>query len=58
MQIALLVVFIGLFWGLLSLGAALFKLINIDFFEKRLQHRWFSFPATTLAFACALHVPR
>ncbi|HEX7968969.1 MAG TPA: DUF4153 domain-containing protein [Stellaceae bacterium] len=55
-QLALSGVFIGLFWALLVLGAALFKLIDIDFFDKLIQHKWFYFPATTLAFACALHV--
>ena len=55
-QLALSVVFVGLFWLLLELGAALFKLIDIDFFQHLIRHRWFALPATTLAFACALHV--
>jgi hypothetical protein len=38
------------------LGTALFKLIDIDFFRELIRHRWFALPATTLAFACALHV--
>jgi hypothetical protein len=38
------------------LGAALFKLINIEFFVELLQRQWFAIPATTLATACALHV--
>jgi hypothetical protein len=55
-QIALAIVFVGLFWGVLYLGASLFKLIEIDFFERLLQRRWFWCPAITLAFAVAIHV--
>jgi hypothetical protein len=55
-QLALSLVFVGLFWGLLELGAGLFKLINLDFLQRLIGHRWFGLPATTLAFACALHV--
>ena len=55
-QLALSLVFVGLFWGLLELGAGLFKLINLDFLRRLIEHRWFALPATTLAFACALHV--
>ncbi|HET7594746.1 MAG TPA: hypothetical protein VFK49_04780, partial [Stellaceae bacterium] len=55
-QLALALVFVGLFWGLLELGAGLFKLINLDFLRRLIEHRWFGLPATTLAFASALHV--
>jgi hypothetical protein len=47
---------VGLFWLLLALGAALFSLIDLDFLSRLIQHRWFAMPATSLAFACAVHV--
>jgi hypothetical protein len=55
-QLGLAAAFVGVFWALLSLGAGLFKLINIEFFVNLIQHRWFALPATTLALACAIHV--
>ena len=55
-QIVLVGLFTGAFWLLLWLGAALFALIKIDFLSTLLQKPWFSVPATTLAFAAAIHV--
>ncbi len=55
-QLALSAVFVGIFWAFLELGAALFNLINLDFFEKLLRHDWFWIPATALAVAAAIHV--
>jgi hypothetical protein len=55
-QAALAVAFTGAFWGLLVLGAGLFRLINIEFFFDLLQERWFAIPATTLAVSAAIHV--
>jgi len=55
-QLALSLVFVGLFWLVLALGAGMFKLIDLDFFTRLIQHRWFAMPATSLAFACAVHV--
>ncbi len=55
-QVALAAAFVGAFWLVLWLGAALFKLINLDFFEKLIEHRWFAIPATALATAAALHL--
>jgi hypothetical protein len=55
-QLALAAVFVGVFWLLLWLGAGLFKLINIEFFTRLIEHRWFALPVTTLALACAIHV--
>ena len=43
------VVFVGLFWALLWLGAGLFKLLDVRFFEELLGKRWFYLPALTLA---------
>jgi hypothetical protein len=55
-QLALSAVFVGVFWGVLWLGAALFQLIKLDFLEKLLEHEWFSIPATALAVATAIHL--
>jgi hypothetical protein len=55
-QIVLIGIFVGVFWALLYLGAALFKLININFFTELIQKPWFAMPATTLAIACAIHL--
>jgi hypothetical protein len=55
-RLALSAVFVALFWLLLLLGAGLFKLIDITFFETLIGHRWFAMPATTLALAVALQV--
>ena len=48
--------FVGVFWGVLWLGAVLFNLINIKFIETLIEKSWFAIPATTLATAAALHV--
>uniref|UniRef100_Q07ME6 DUF4153 domain-containing protein n=1 Tax=Rhodopseudomonas palustris (strain BisA53) TaxID=316055 RepID=Q07ME6_RHOP5 len=56
LQLALAVLFTGLFWGVLWLGAELFKLIKISFFAETLRKSWFWIPATTVALTCALHV--
>ncbi len=55
-QLALSFIFVALFWAVLELGAGLFKLIDVDFLQRMIRHRWFALPATTLALACALHV--
>ena len=55
-QFGLAAAFVGIFWAVLWLGAGLFNLIKLDFFEHLIQRRWFAFPASTLAFACALQV--
>jgi hypothetical protein len=55
-QLALSAFFVGAFWLLLWLGAGLFKLIKLDFFERLIQHEWFAIPAITLATAGALHL--
>ncbi len=56
LQLALSLVFVGVFWLVLWLGANLFDLINIGFFRRLVEHLWFSIPASTLATAAALHV--
>lgn len=55
-QVALTAVFVGVLWGLLALGAALFRLIGIAAFEQLLKTPWFALPVTSLAVALALHV--
>ncbi|HKD22559.1 MAG TPA: DUF4153 domain-containing protein, partial [Rhizomicrobium sp.] len=49
-------VFVGIFWAVLELGAALFNLIGLSGFGHFIEHRWFAIPATTLAFAAAVHL--
>ena len=56
LQVALTIFFVALFWGLLHLGAKLFKLVRIDQVETLIEKRWFAIPATTLAIATAIHV--
>ena len=55
-QCGLSVLFLVVFWGVLYLGAGLFKLVDIDYFRRLIEKRWFAFPATTLALAVAIHV--
>lgn len=55
-QLAMSIGFTGAFWVLLHLGAALFKVIGLDFLEDLLRKDWFWIPATTLAFSIAVHL--
>ncbi|GLS02134.1 DUF4153 domain-containing protein [Brevundimonas denitrificans] len=55
-QLALSVGFTGAFWILLHLGAALFKVIGLDFLEDLLRKAWFAIPITFLVFATAVHL--
>lgn len=55
-QVALAAAFVAAFWLVLWLGAGLFNLIKLDFFEELIEHRWFAIPATALATAASLHV--
>jgi hypothetical protein len=55
-QLVLALCFVGAFWLLLWLGAALFKLIKIDFLEELIRERWFAIPASTTMFAWAIHL--
>lgn len=56
LQIALAVLFAGTFWGVLWLGANLFRLINVEAFARVIRQEWFWIPATTVAISVALHV--
>jgi hypothetical protein len=55
-RLALSVLFVGVLWLLLWLGAALFKLIGISFVQELIQKDWFTYPATTTFFALAVHL--
>ncbi|MEN8634805.1 DUF4153 domain-containing protein [Pseudoalteromonas distincta] len=45
--------FVLIFWGILNLGAALFDILDIEFFSELLINEWFWIPTLTLAFAFA-----
>lgn len=55
-QAALASCFVGVFWGLLCLGAGLFKLVQIEMPLRVIIHLGFAIPASTLAFAVAVHI--
>ncbi len=55
-QLALSGAFTGAFWLLLLLGSGLFSMIGLDFLRTLIGQEWFSIPATTLAFAAAVHL--
>ena len=55
-QLALALLFTGLFWGILALGAALLGFIGFDWFQKLLRNEYFSWPITGLAFGAAVHL--
>ncbi len=55
-QLALSIGFTGAFWLLLFLGAALFKVIGLDFLGELIARDWFSIPVTTVVFATAAHL--
>lgn len=55
-QLVLSLGFTGAFWLLLFLGAALFKVIGLDFLGDLIAKDWFSIPVTTVVFATAVHL--
>jgi hypothetical protein len=55
-QFVLAACFVGLLWGLLSLGAELFHLIKLEFLAELLKQSTFSIPVRALAFSYAIHV--
>ena len=55
-QGGLSVIFTAVFWGLLYLGAALFDAIGVKFVSTTLREPWFYWPATSVAFASAVHL--
>lgn len=50
--------FTGIFWGLLALWAALFKVIGIGIFDRVFYHVYFSLPVSAIVFALALYLGR
>lgn len=55
-QLALALVFTGIFWAVLGIGAALFGMIGVKAFAETIAERWFAIPASALAFAGAVHL--
>lgn len=55
-QLALAGIFVGMFWAMLAMGAALFGLIKINLFATIIVESWFWIPATTLAASAALQL--
>ena len=55
-QLALSLLFTGVFWLVLQLGATLFNLIGISALQDLITRDLFSFPATCLAFAAGVHL--
>ncbi|TLU66782.1 DUF4153 domain-containing protein [Thalassotalea litorea] len=46
--------FTGIFYGILNLGAALFNVIGIDVFSQLLEKPWFNIPVLCMAFGFAV----
>ncbi len=55
-QLALAVVFTGLFWGILVLGAVLLNMIGFKWLGEWLQKPWIGFPLSGLAIGAAVHL--
>lgn len=55
-QLVLSGAFTAVFWGLLALGSALFRLIGLTFFTELIKEPSFALPATGLIFAFAVHL--
>lgn len=55
-QLFLAIAFTGVFWLILWLGAALLKIIGLNWFEQLLKEKYFAIPATFVAFASAVHL--
>jgi hypothetical protein len=55
-QLAMSLGFTGAFWNLLFLGAALFRIIGLEFLSDLLGEPWFAIPITCVAFAVAVQL--
>lgn len=55
-QLVLALMFLGVFWLILWLGAALFNAIGIDFVEDLISEEWFVFFASSLLFALGVEL--
>lgn len=54
-QTSVAILFAGIFWMVLILGAKLFQLIKLDFLLDLIKEPLFAYPASSLATATALH---
>ncbi|WP_448248664.1 DUF4153 domain-containing protein [Thalassotalea agariperforans] len=50
--------FVGIFFGILHLGAGLFSVLEIDFFKELLKKNWFVIPVLNVAFGFAIIIFR
>lgn len=55
-QLVMALGFVGVFWIVLMLGGALFKLIGVNFVEDLIRKGWFAIPASTTMFAAAVQL--
>lgn len=55
-QLALSLLFTGLFWAILGLGAALLGFIGIKWFKDLISNEYFAFAATGLSIGIAVHL--
>ncbi|WP_323144655.1 DUF4153 domain-containing protein [Massilia phyllosphaerae] len=55
-QIAFSMLFTGVTWLVLLLGAQLFELVKLHFLSRTMREAWFGIPVTAFAFACAMHL--
>ncbi|MEM9965714.1 MAG: DUF4153 domain-containing protein [Asticcacaulis sp.] len=55
-QLALSLLFTGLFWGILWLGAALLRFIGFEWFGDLLQEAYVAYPVSGLALAASVHL--
>lgn len=55
-QLGFSLLFVGVTWMVLQLGAALFELVKLDFLKHMIGKSWFAIPVTTFAFAVAMQL--
>lgn len=55
-QMAFSLLFVGVLWAVLHVGAALFDLVKLDFLKQIVRKEWFAIPVTAFAFSCAVHI--
>jgi succinate dehydrogenase hydrophobic anchor subunit len=55
-QLVLCGAFLGIFWLLIFLGVAMFKLIGLDFLETLVSKPWFFMPVSSMVYAGAIHL--
>jgi hypothetical protein len=55
-QLAFSVLFVGVLWLVLWLGAGLFSLVKLTLPGVLLTQKWFAIPVTVFAFSCAMHI--